>query len=266
MHAKYQSYEQPVKILWTGGWDSTFQLLRLLFIENRPVAPYYLINEDRVSTSAELLAMKRIRQGIGELNQSALGLVHPTTYFSVSQIPDNPRISNAYLKVKSTRFIGSQYDWLARFCEHNSITRLQLCIHEDDKAAAVVAPKIAKHSETSNQAVLDEQYFETAESMVFRYFEFPILNLTKTDMAQIAEQNGWNELMEMTWFCHTPANGNACGLCAPCEYTIEEGLAWRIPAHRRIVGALYRSTLVPGKKLAKRVIPPTILNLINKYR
>lgn len=31
----------PVKMLWTGGWDSTFQLLELLFVQKSEVIPYY---------------------------------------------------------------------------------------------------------------------------------------------------------------------------------------------------------------------------------
>lgn len=62
---------EPIKILWTGGWDSTFQLLRLLFLDKQPVEPYYLIDEERPSTGIELLTMKRIRQSINEMDDSS---------------------------------------------------------------------------------------------------------------------------------------------------------------------------------------------------
>ena len=39
-----------VNILWTGGWDSTFQLLSLLLLHGRKVTPYYLIDAERLST------------------------------------------------------------------------------------------------------------------------------------------------------------------------------------------------------------------------
>lgn len=50
---------EPIKMLWTGGWDSTFQLLQLLFVQKRRVAPFYLIDEPRQSTGMELLAMEK---------------------------------------------------------------------------------------------------------------------------------------------------------------------------------------------------------------
>ncbi|MFP3984120.1 MAG: 7-cyano-7-deazaguanine synthase [Desulfurivibrionaceae bacterium] len=252
MHHDNEDLE-PAKILWTGGWDSTFQLLRLLFLENRPVEPYYLINEDRPSTGTELLTMKRIRQGISKMNESGAGLIQPTKYFSVSQIPSHSEITRAYQAIKNTRFIGSQYDWLARFCEYQEITRLQLCIHEDDKAAVVVAPMIAKNHGTKDRTTLGDQCFGTDEHLVFRYFEFPIFDLTKTDMAKIAKERGWSEIMKMTWFCHRPINGEPCGRCPPCRYTIEEGFGWRIPTHRRLTGNIHRLSQL-SKKLAKRIL------------
>lgn len=244
---------EPTKILWTGGWDSTFQLLRLLFLNNQSVEPYYLIDEDRPSTGVELLTMKRIRQNISEMDDSAASLIRPTKYFSVSQIPDDPEITKAYNTIKKTRFIGSQYDWLARYCKYRCITNLQLCIHEDDKAAVVVGPIISKKKLDKEPVVWEDQYLKTDEHLIFKWFEFPILKLTKTDMANIAEQHGWRKIMEMTWFCHRPLNGKPCGRCNPCRYTIEEGLAWRVPARRRLIGNIHAMLVPPAKKVSKKI-------------
>lgn len=168
---KYMQYDEgdlePERILWTGGWDSTFQLLRLVFLERRSVEPYYLINEDRASTGTELLTMKRIRQSIIEVDESAAMLIRPTKYFSVSKIPDHPEITRAYEAIKDVRFIGSQYDWLARCCKLQRITRLQLCIHEDDKAAVVVAAMCTDNHGDKGRTVLGDQYLGTDENLVF---------------------------------------------------------------------------------------------------
>jgi len=53
--------------------------------------------------------------------------------------------------------------------------------------------------------------------------------------------------MEMTWFCHRPVRGKPCGLCAPCVYTIEEGLARRVPWSRRVPSFFYRRFALPWK-------------------
>ena len=243
---------QAAKILWTGGWDSTFQLLRLLFLEKRQVEPYYLIDEGRASTGTELLTMKRIRQRIREVNASADQLIHPTKYFSVSQVPSHSEITHAYREIKNVSFIGSQYDWLARFCEYQGIGGLQLCIHEDDKAAIVVGPMVDRPEQIGAPIKIGDKFSETNEYVLFKYFDFPIIALTRTDMAQIAKDCDWSQIMEMTWFCHSPRNGRPCGRCSPCKYTIEEGLAWRIPIHRRFAYEVYLSLPAPAKWLADK--------------
>lgn len=198
--------------------------------------------------------MKRIRQSINETDDSSASLLRPTKYFSVSQIPADPEITNAFNAVKNTQFIGSQYDWLARYCKYLCINNLQLCIHEDDKAAVVVGPFLSKKNSDKEPAALEDQYLGTNEHLVFKWFEFPILKLTKTDMAGIAEQHGWTEIMKKTWFCHSPVNEKPCGRCNPCKYTIEEGLAWRIPAQRRLMGKIHGKLFSPVKKVTKRTL------------
>ena len=54
------SKNAEVMLLWTGGWDSTFRLLWLSWIEGRTVQPLYIAEEGRASTAAELSAMKKI--------------------------------------------------------------------------------------------------------------------------------------------------------------------------------------------------------------
>lgn len=198
--------------------------------------------------------MKRIRMKIQEINESAARLIQPTQFFSVSEIPKNSEITDSYKSILNGRFIGSQYDWLARFCEDRGFSRLQLCIHEDDKAAVVVAPMIANDRDNTQSVRLNDHYAETHEYRLFRYFEFPILDLTKTEMANIAKERGWSQLMEMTWFCHNPINGKPCGRCNPCVYTIEEGLGWRIPTYRRLIGNVHRASVHPVKKAARKML------------
>jgi hypothetical protein len=245
---------EPAKILWTGGWDSTFQLLHLLFSENRCVEPYYLLDEGRQSTGTELLAMKRIRKKIFEIDEPAAALLLPTKYFAVSAIPSNPAITQAYDIIRNDNFIGTQYDWLPRFCEHHGISRLQLCIHKDDKAAVVVEPLSSGTPHDKRSCQIANKYVGTNEYILFKYFDFPILGLTKTDMASIASQRGWTPIMEMTCFCHRPIRGKPCGRCNPCKYTIEEGLAWRIPLHRRLIGRVFRILAQPTRVLVKKML------------
>src|SRR5680860_1481944 len=213
------------RILWTGGWDSTFQLLQTLFIDKQQVVPYYLKDEYRPSTDKEMQTMEKIRGKIYEMDNDMVNRLLPTETLSVAEIPDFLEITNAYKEILKKRYIGSQYDWLARFCEHMKISDLQLCIHADDKAAQALREIITSHPLRDDHFKVDDRSSSTDEYTVFRYFTFPILKLTKTKMEIIAREHRWMDVMVETWFCHNPAGGKPCGRCNPCLYTVEEGLS-----------------------------------------
>lgn len=244
-----------VNLLWTGGWDSTYQLLQLL-LENRVmVRPFYLIDADRRSTGIELLTIKNIKQRLIKDFPHTEKLILPTEYFSVSDISIDPSIDIAFQSLLNKSFMGDQYEWLARFCKEQSVDNMQLCIHCDDKAYGVVKDFVSNNSDIEKPPQLNAKFYESDEYTVFRYFSFPVLNITKLDMLEKTKNCGWEKIMSMTWFCHRPTKGNRpCGICNPCQYTMEEGLGWRIPFHNRLIGSIYKITVRPLKLLVKRAI------------
>lgn len=221
-------------MLWTGGWDSTFRLLQSVLEDRVKVTPIYLIDEERRSVGVELATIQKIKEAVFAVSPDARNYINPTQYYSISDIPRSPAISNGFERIRDKAYIGSQYDWLARFCEWQLLEGLELCIHRDDKAHTIVAALIRADGE----AALDPKFSDTDEYEVFKYFSFPILNLSKKEMADISRQRGWDTIMSMTWFCHRPLMGQPCGMCNPCLYTIDEGLAWRIPPSRRALSRL----------------------------
>ena len=61
-----------------------------------------------------------------------------------------------------------------------------------------------------------------------------MFDLSKLEIAAIAREQAWEDLMEMTWLCHRQTSDlKPCGRCKPCIYTIEEGLSWRLPLRSR---------------------------------
>ena len=240
-----------VNIFWTGGWDSTFQLLQLLIVHKTNVTPFYLIDEDRLSTGAELLTMKRIKEQIFDQFPDTRKLLKPTQYFAVADIPINLDITEAFKRIRKKSFIGGQYDWLARFCAANDVAKLQLCIHQDDKAHSVISNMVKSTGRNPFiETEIGQNFINLDEYKLFQYFTFPILNLTKREMANITKAQGLNKVMSMTWFCHNPRKGmKPCGTCNPCLYTIEEGLGWRIPLSSRMRALFVRSIIRPLKRL-----------------
>jgi hypothetical protein len=245
-----------VALLWTGGWDSTFQLLQLLLGERRRVTPYYVIAPQRPSTGVELWTMKRIKEHLIKEYPHTRELFQPTQYFDFVDILPDAEITEAFESLLKEKYMGSQYDWMARFCKQRGISDMQLCIHQDDKAHEVLEHVVSKNDQEPYPVFrLDPQLSRPSDVTVFCYFTFPIFDLSKIEMSAIADEQGWQPMMNMTWFCHTPTRSmKPCGICNPCLYTIEEGLGWRIPVRSRVSSFVHRSLYAPAKLSAKSML------------
>lgn len=259
-------------ILWTGGWDSTFQLLQLLLVERKQVTPFYLLDENRQSTGIEIRTRMHIKQMLMKIDPQVGELLQPTRFFAVSDLAPDSEITGAYQSIIEDEFIGGQYDWFARYCKQHEIADMQLCIHLDDRAHHIVDRIVRKSADDSRGGVqIDPKYEDRSEYKVFRYFTYPIFNLSKVQMSDIAKQQGWEEIMGMTWFCHNPKKMKPCGVCNPCLYTIEEGFGWRIPKNRQIISFLYRKLFLSTKAFIKSLLEHLgllkyVLNRRNQFR
>ena len=226
-------------LLWTGGWDSTFRLLMLLLIEKQTVRPYYVLDDPRYrkSVNAEREAMQRIRRLFTTHYPDAAHRLLATVEIPLDSIEPDAEIFEHYEGCLRRRFIGGQYEWLARFCRQRDISGMELAIHRDDKAREMLAPLIGPDRET-----LDPKFAGDCRYELFKYFRFPVFDTTKEQMREAAARGGFAALMNETWFCHSPRNNRPCGTCNPCIYTIEEGLADRVPFAGRI---RYKLRIVP---------------------
>jgi hypothetical protein len=238
-----------VNLLWTGGWDSTFRLLQLLLLHRVPVVPHYLQDSTRASTQTELRTMARIGDHLREAYPHTRKLLQPLRIAAVADVADDPEIAGALREIRKRSYIGSQYAWLPAFCKHNAIADMELGVHVDDKVQALLLSFASEfeHPGGYRSIRVDPSHAGTAEFRLFRYFSFPLFRIDKLAIGRQAEAEGWGAIMDMTWFCHTPARGRPCGICAPCVYTIEEGLARRIPASRRALSFFYRHLALPLK-------------------
>lgn len=229
----------PVPLLWTGGWDSTFRLLVVLLVERRAVQPYYIVDglHYRPGVPEEQQAMRRIRELIARRHPEAESRLLPAIDCAVEAVPANAVLTAHYEGCLEAGFIGGQYEWLARYCSAHGIDGMELAIHRDDKARELLAGLI-----DGSRVRLDPAYRGDSRYELFRCFRLPLFDTTKREMRTQARQAGFDEIMSLTWFCHRPRHGQACGTCNPCIYTIEEGLGERVPLAGRI---RYRLRIVP---------------------
>ncbi len=244
-----------VCLLWTGGWESTFQLLQLLIVGGCRVTPFYLIDADRRSTGAELLTMKRIKERLFRDYPQTQDLLGPSRYFAVADLSPDPEITEAFRAVLNEHYLGSQYEWLSRFCKQNALDSVQLCAEKDTNPHEIVKKMLLETGEGPERvARVDPAFSSTDEYALLRYFTFPLLHLSKKDAGVIADKQGLSRIMAMTWFCHTPrSNMRPCGKCTPCTITREDGLGYRIPVSSRMLAAFDRSVTVPSKEVAREV-------------
>lgn len=257
MRRDIQAHDRSgVDLLWTSGWDSTFQLLRLLLKYRLPVTPYYLEDPARASTETELATLRRISDALRETFPETRELLRPLRSFRVAELERDPDISEALDTVRRRMFIGSQYEWLPLFCKRHGLDGIELSVHVDDKVQALLSSFVRGFEQAGRYRSfrVDPRHAGTAEYTLFRYFGFPLFGMDKRAMAREAEREGWSGIMDMTWFCHRPVRGRPCGACAPCVYTIEEGLAWRVPRSRRALSYFYRKLALPLKPPMRAVL------------
>ncbi len=107
--------DECVKVLWTGGWDSTFRLLDVVLVHGASVQPFYVLDTARRSSIVELNTMQRIRRSVAAISQKKAALIRPSTIVSIHDIRPDRDITDRYVRLKARSFLGEQYDWLARF-------------------------------------------------------------------------------------------------------------------------------------------------------
>ncbi len=240
-----------VDVLWTGGWDSTYRVLDLVFNHGHPVQPHYVIAPVREGSPYEVAAMEAIREGVERRGRGAL--LAPVRQSSEDDLDPDPVSMRQIRQLRSQGRMGLQYEYLSGYARQRLGGRpLDLSIEKAVHPGAfdflgghvVPAPDSVGGGYTLPPDV-------EGPLGLFLPFRFPLLDLTKQDMEEAARQAGFVDLMALTWFCHTPHRGQPCGQCSPCRDVVTEGLGWRLskrahvrrlllPAHRAVAGARRR--------------------------
>ena len=224
---------KPVDLLWTSGWDSTYRLLDLVIRQRLEVQPWYVTDRERPSSAMELAAQDDIRAALANRDPEAAALILPAKVVDRHDLAEDAEVAEAFQRLKQRSYIGYQYDFLAKLARSRGLNELELSVHQDDR--------LVKHLEGHVEQV-DGNCQVTADAPPelehMRYFRFPLLTMTKVEMQRQAEQGGFLDLMQMTWFCHYPKGGQPCGSCNPCRTTVAEGLGARVPWKRRLRAAL----------------------------
>lgn len=255
---KNNSYQS---LLWTGGWDSTFQLLQTLFLYKNRVQSYYLIDPNRPSTLMEIKAIHNIRQAMGQSYPDLEKLILPLKFVMIEDIKIDSDIKKAFDEFKNEKHLGLQYLWAASFCKENGIQDMMLSIEK----SATYDPQMWDNNliDKLEPISLDGQdafrikndYNNTKEHEIFKYFAFPLMEKTKMDMYKIAHENNWMDIMDLTWFCFYPTvKQKPCGVCTPCRQTISEGFKYRISFDKRVRCNITKNIKEPVANLIRPIL------------
>jgi hypothetical protein len=232
-----------IHLFWTGGYDSTFRLLQILLLEKKSVQTYYIIDKGRRSLPNELEAMFKISHTLITAYEHTRALFLPTRFYWMNHIKPDTEITSAYHAAKQGKVISPQYEYMARFCKQHKINRMELSVEH------LVNPTDPLRFQPYIQRIGDSQQFSLredirgqAEYVLYHYFHFPIYGYSKVSMAKEVKAQGWEQIMDMTWFCQKPIRGKyPCGQCAPCQQYILEGMGSRIPLRNRIYSRIKQS-------------------------
>lgn len=224
---------EKINIFWTGGWDSTFRILQLAD-KKVIIQPYYL-KDNRKSEKLELNTIKLLTEEILKLKTTKCQ-INKLISMKVSDIEDDTDITNAYNNIRNEfksisngQKLGTQYEWLARFSK--SIDSLELGIEKGSKVIDTI--NMFGEFKKKNCQIIGEYFsinkVNSSKDLinVFGNYHYPLLNFSKLEMKQIAEEKGFIDLMNKTWFCHRPKKNKPCGSCNPCMQTIDFGLRYR---------------------------------------
>jgi 7-cyano-7-deazaguanine synthase len=227
---------ETVNILWSGGWDGTFRFLQLA--SNKVcIQPIYIKDTNRKGQQYEINAIRKIMDAVKK-GGCLEAIINEPKFYDVDWILSNcadEGISSAFCYLREKYNIGIQYEWFALLAKKLGLKFETGVVHqyhgkvEEAIEAEGILSLIPNDFLPGRYEVLPKE----KGSEVFSVFEnliLPIIKLSKKDEERIATENGWLDIMKMSWFCHTPdKNGQPCGLCGPCDDAMHTGMEWRLP-------------------------------------
>lgn len=223
------------KVLWTGGWDSTFRVLYLVLVEKCQVQTYYIIDPFRWSLVHEFKAMSNIKRVLKQRYPELSALMLPTLYFDKTDVGENVHLSTCFEGLKKK--LGGQYEWLSIWADQFGLSEIELVIERSHSVVgcrSVIVNYLSK--DERGYCVIDDKFKGTPVYDLFHYFSFAITDIYKVDMRRIAMQYDFSDILNLSWFCHRPTCfSKPCGTCNPCKNTYVKGLGDRLGWYGKIM-------------------------------
>ncbi len=233
------SDDRAVHVLWTGGWDSSFRVISLMFESDVVVQPHYLVDEARRSTGREISAMNSMREALAGMGVRGSRL-KPTQYVNALLYADDATSLRLWNEVNASgHVIGTQYQWLSAYARMNGLDGLELSVNLYGRIHTLIGLD-AVFDESTGFRVKSTATSPAAE--LFRPFSFPLFGVTKAATRVAASESGYLEALKHAWFCFRPRRGKPCGSCGACRYAIDDGMTDLVPRRRLLAARMARGT------------------------
>lgn len=224
-----ESEDGIVRILWTGGWDSTYRMVELSQMQTK-VLPIYCFGDDRPSEQYERKAMDSILTALRKRAETKAELL-PVKFVRIQDIPADDKITEAYKKINADTGLGSQHEYLARLAAMYPGIELGHELGTSGVGHMTMALKNWCHVEPDPKGGYryDKDKSTKEGNLVLGNFTYPIMDKTETDMAENIKKWGYEDVMKLIWFCHKPIGGIPCGICHPCQVKVGSGMSFLMP-------------------------------------
>ncbi len=249
--------QEPLHVLWTGGWDSTFIVLDALLHDDREVVPHYVVDPDRPSAERECATMTEIAALLAEHDAEAAARLAEVRLVPKAAIAADARVDGWYAALQARVHVAPQYAWLSRYASTCDAPLALGIIRRSGGLRDVIGPELEPGPDGVRRvkASVSDEAFE-----LFRPFCYPTIERTKLEMRELARERGFLPLLERSWFCHEPRrDGAPCGFCQPCHDARHQGMGWRLTRGARWRGRLVDAMPGPFLKRALRKVLRTFV-------
>lgn len=211
-------------IFWTGGWDSTYRIVELSR-QAVTVQPVYCLTHNRRSTSLELQHMEDIINAL-TIKPKTKATFLPIKKIDINTLQKNIVIENAFQEITKHNPLGTQYIPLAKIAKQYPGIELGLEKPNGEFSSAITTiDKFGKLININGCLMLDKDHTTSSCYALFGNMSFPICHITERDMLCNIKTWGYEDIMKLIWFCHTPLRENdewkSCGICRPCQQKME---------------------------------------------
>lgn len=213
--ARPRSGGRRVNLFWTGGFDSTSQLIRHVR-QGDTVRPIYMRHSPASDKCKfEEAAKKKIIERLGK-NASLLPAV-TWDYEQLTSTVEGARLSNTLHELADSVLVSHQYSAL-RFCR--DVTGFT---NPDDFGQSAIEVCVVTHDELWERLLNADKNGPIWK--FFKGFTFPLLNESKRDLWNSMSEED-RDILRMTYCCESPSNdGQSCiaigrdfdARCCPCK-------------------------------------------------